>query len=82
MQLSIPDTVAQAIRLPEQRLEQELTKELAIALYGQELLSFGKARELAQMGHYEFSQLLASRDILRHYGVQELEEDLTYARSE
>jgi len=78
MQLSIPDDVVQAIWLPEQRLERELTKELAIALYGQELLCFGKARELAQMGHYEFSQLLASRDILRHYGAQELSEYLTY----
>ncbi len=82
MQLSIPDGVVQAIRLPEQRLEQELLKELASALYAQELLSFGKARELAQMGHYEFGQLLGERGILRHYGAQELSEDLTYARGE
>lgn len=36
--------------------------ELAIALYSQELLSFGKARELAQMGKYEFGQLLGERE--------------------
>lgn len=80
MQLSIPESVIQAIQLPENRIESELLKELAIALYSQELLSFGKARELAQMGHYEFSQLAGKRAILRHYGEEELQEDLNYAR--
>lgn len=82
LQLSIPDSVLRAIRLPEQRIEQELLHELAIALYAQDLLSFGKARELARMEKYEFGQLLAQRGVLRHYGSEELEDDLTYARSE
>jgi predicted HTH domain antitoxin len=79
LQLSIPDSILQAIRLPEQRIEQELLHELAVALYAQDLLSFGKARELAQMDKYEFGHLLAQRDILRHYGTEELEDDLAYA---
>ncbi|MBC6421222.1 MAG: hypothetical protein GDA38_06410 [Hormoscilla sp. SP12CHS1] len=37
---------------------------------------------MAQMGHYGFGQLLGERGILRHYGAQELSEDLTYARGE
>ena len=82
LELHIPDSVAQAIRLPEERMAQELVVELAIALYAQGLLSFGKARELAGMGKYEFGQLLGKRGILRHYGQEELEDDLTYARSE
>ncbi len=82
LQLSIPDSVLQAIRLPEKRIEQELLHELAIALYTQELLSYGKARELAQMGKYELGQLLAQRGIQRHYGAEELEDDLNYARGE
>lgn len=80
LQLSIPDSILQAIRLPEQRIEQELLHELAVALYAQDLLSFGKARELAQMDKYEFGQLLAQRGILRHYSSEELEDDLAYAR--
>ena len=79
MQLSIPDSVLSAIRLPESRIEQELLQELAIALYTQELLSLGKAGELAQMGKYEFGQLLGQRGVTRHYGLQELEDDLSYA---
>jgi predicted HTH domain antitoxin len=46
MELSIPESIIQSIRLPESRIEAELFKELALALYAQELLSFGKAREL------------------------------------
>ncbi len=45
--------------IPEQRIEQELRRELAIALYTQDILSFGKARELAEMDKYEFGQLLS-----------------------
>ncbi|MBU4224990.1 MAG: UPF0175 family protein, partial [Chloroflexi bacterium] len=45
-------------------------------------LSFGKARELAGMGKYEFGRLLGERGIPRHYGREELEDDLAYARGE
>jgi predicted HTH domain antitoxin len=34
-------------------------KELALALYAPEILSFGKARELANLDHWQFSQLLS-----------------------
>jgi len=79
MQLHIPDSVLQSIRLPEERIAQELLKELALALYAHGLLSFGKARELAGMGKFEFGQALGERGILRHYGREELEDDLKYA---
>lgn len=82
LQLSIPDEVLSAIRLPETRIEQALLIELAIALYAQELLSFGKARELAQMSKYEFGQLLGQRGVLRHYSLKDLEDDLSYASGE
>ncbi len=79
MQIVIPDSVVESIKLPEKRLEGELLKELALSLYQQELLSFGKARTLAKIGHHEFSELLGQRGINRHYTEQELEEDIKYA---
>ena len=82
VELHIPDSVAQALRLPEDRMAQELLEELAVALYAHGFLSFGKARELASMGTYEFGRLLGERGIVRHYGREELEDDLAYARSE
>jgi len=80
--IEIPEDVAQAIRLPESRIKSELLTELAVGLYSQDILSFGKARELARMGKYEFGQLLGKRSIPRHYGTEELGEDMTYAGSE
>jgi predicted HTH domain antitoxin len=80
LQIRIPDSVTQAIRLPESRMPQELKTELAIALYSQSLLSFGKARELAGMSKYDFGRLLGERGIIRHYGLTELQDDLIYAR--
>jgi predicted HTH domain antitoxin len=82
LQISISDSIVQALRLPEQRIEQELRRELAIALYTQEILSFGKARELAEMDKYEFGQLLSRRGVERHYGIEELDDDLNYARNQ
>lgn len=82
LQIPIPDSILQAIRLPEQRIAKELLQALAVDLYAQNLLSLGKARELAQMDKYTFGQLLAQRNILRHYGSEELEDDFAYAGSE
>jgi predicted HTH domain antitoxin len=82
VRLEIPDSVAQAMRLPEQERAARLLVELALALYAQGILSFGKARELAGLGHYEFGKLLGERGIPRHYTTEELQDDINYAGSE
>ena len=82
IRIDIPESVAQAIRLPEQRIEHDIRIELALSLYQQEILSFGKARELAGLGKYEFGKLLGDRKITRHYGKEELQQDLDYAHSQ
>jgi len=79
LDLTIPDSVTQAIRIPEDRLRRELLCELAAALYAHGFLAFGKARELAGMGKYEFAQMLAVRGVARHYTLEELQDDLAYA---
>ena len=78
--LSIPESILTALRMPEEQMEPELLKELAVSLYQRNYLSFGKARELAQMDHYQFGKLLGERGVPRHYGQAELEDDLSYAR--
>ena len=40
------------------------------------ILSFGKAREMAQMTAWAFQQLLGARGIAVHYDVEEYEQDL------
>lgn len=68
IELRIPDSVIEAIRLPEDGMSEQLIVELAVALYAGGTLSFGKARELTGMSHYEFARLLGKRGVVRHYG--------------
>jgi len=82
LQLEIPDSVARAMRLPETTQKQQLLIELAVTLYAQGILSFGKARELARLGKYEFGLLLGQRAVPRHYEEEDLQDDLIYARGE
>ena len=82
VQLSIPRSVADALALPEGRKKEKLQRELAVSLYREDMLSFGKARELAGMSKQEFGQLLGNRGVERHYGSEELAEDLRYAKGE
>ncbi len=57
-----------------------MKQELAISLYARDILSFGKARSLAELSTGEFQELLREREIPRHYTETELAEDLEYAR--
>lgn len=80
--LEIPDSVTRAMRLPPVEQRQQLLVELAVTLYVQGILSFGKARELAKLNRLEFGLLLGKRGIPRHYYAEELQDDLTYARGQ
>lgn len=77
--LHIPDSIARSLRVPEAEAEQRVREELAAALYARGLLSFGKAAELAGLNRMAFSDVVAQREIPRHYGSQELAEDAAYA---
>lgn len=77
--LEIPDTVAEAMRLPGGELQQRLLIELAVSLYAQGILSFGKARQLCGLSKFEFGVLLGKRGVPRHYSQEDLKDDLTYA---
>ncbi len=75
--LEIPQAVQAALRLPPGEIQQELRKELA--LYQRQVLSLGKAQELAQVTRWEFEELLGRRKVPRHYTAEDLQEDLQYA---
>jgi predicted HTH domain antitoxin len=82
IRLEIPDSVAQAMRMPTIRQKQQLMTELALTLYAQGILSFGKARELTGSERLVFSRLLGERNIPRNYTETDLQDDLSYARGE
>jgi len=56
---------------------EELKCELALSLFQQGKLSFGKAREMTGMTAWAFQLLLGSRGIPIHYDVSDYEDDVT-----
>ncbi len=80
IQLEIPDSIVEAMRLARQDQKQQLLLELVLALYARGILSFGKARELAGLSQYEFGLLLGKRVVPRHYTAEDLQDDVSYAR--
>ena len=77
--IEINDDVYEALQLPEGERSPAMKRELAVSLYARDVLSFGKARALADLSKREFQELLGEREIPRHYGQRELEEDIDYA---
>ena len=80
IQLQIPDGVVDALRLPSGGQESQPMLELAASLYARGILSLAKARELSGVSRYEFGMALGQRGMPRHYGADDLEDDVAYAR--
>ena len=78
--IDLPTGVYEALNVPEDEREDVVRRELAVALYREEILSVGKARELSGLSRREFHRLLGEREVDRHYTAAELDEDLEYAR--
>jgi len=73
--IKIPRNISNTIRLPPDTMQEELLKELAIALYQREILSSGQSCKLAGMKRYQWEEELGKRNIPRHYNLENLEED-------
>lgn len=82
LQLTIPDSVLQNIHLPGQQIEQELLKELAIALYSKALINYDAALDLSQLECTEFGRLVGEKDINRRCGRFDMNGELAYRCSE
>ena len=81
--LEIPETLlAEALEVPKAELPSRLLVELACALYAQNRLSLGRAASLAGLDRHQLGEQLAVRNIPRHFGPDDLETDLRYARGE
>jgi predicted HTH domain antitoxin len=63
-------------------IEPRLRKELAAALYAQDILPFGKASEPAGVSRFDFAEAVSQRNVARHYGEEDLTRDIDYARGQ
>lgn len=82
LKLEISEEILRALKIPPRDVEEELRKELALALYERGVLSLGKAWQLAEMTRWQFEELLGQRKVTRHYTEEDLAEDLTYAQGD
>ena len=78
--IKVPPEVLDAIAAPPDEREPIVRQELAVSLYREGYLSFGKARELAELSKVEFHRLLGERTVERHYTEEDLDIDIDYAR--
>lgn len=78
--IDLPSDVLDAIAAPPEDREPIVRQELAVSLYREGYLSFGKARELAGLSKAAFHRLLGDRKIQRHYTEADLALDVEYAQ--
>jgi predicted HTH domain antitoxin len=60
--------------------ERHMQIELACRFYARGWLSLAQAARLADVDLYTFGVALGERDIPRHYGLTEAQEDIAHAR--
>ena len=56
--------------------ESQLKSEIACLLYSQNRLSFGQAKNFAEVNVFEFQKLLNEKNIPLHYSIEDFEKDL------
>jgi predicted HTH domain antitoxin len=78
--IAIPSDVLNSMKIPRSDQEQVLKLELALALYQRGILAMGPARRLAGISKREFIEELGKRKIERHYTMEELEDDVAFAK--
>lgn len=76
--LDIPESVLVSVKIPRNRLESGLRRELALQLYRENMISFANAHRLAEMTKIEFHHLLGEREIPRQYNLEDYEKDLEH----
>jgi len=75
-ELTLPEKVINVLGLREAEVGMVVKQELAVSLFHRHALTFGQARELAELSVWEFLDLLRERKVPLHYGVPEYEEDM------
>jgi predicted HTH domain antitoxin len=74
--IEIPENVLKSLGLRESEVSSVIKKELAAFFFQRGLLSFGQARQFAELSVWDFIEFLRERKIPLHYDLSEYEEDL------
>ena len=80
IEIDLPKDILVAASMSEKSASQEIKKALAVYLFKENVLSFGKACELSGLSKVYFIELLGKDEISLHYDVEDYEEDLNTIR--
>ena len=72
MGVTITDEMLAAARMTEAEMKQEI----AIVLFQKDKFTLARASRFAEMDRIAFQQILASRQISIHYGIEDFERDI------
>ncbi len=72
--------VPENLKIPPDELEERLRIELALRLYEKGIASFGQARRIAELGKWDFIDLLSKEGISLRFDDEEIRKDLEAAR--
>lgn len=76
IRLEIPDEIAQELRLPPDRMEVQLKRELAIHLVRERICTLAQGARLAEMDRLEFERLLGDRHVPWPGTIDDIRRDL------
>lgn len=80
IEFNVPKDVLVAANISERTASGELKKLLALYMFKERILSFGKACELSGLDKVDFLELTGSMKIPLNYDVEDFEEDLATIR--
>lgn len=76
--VKIPEKITEHIKKPYDKF---INETLVVELYREGLFTLRQAAEILNVGLSEMFDILAKRKTYINYGTEELEEDISYARS-
>jgi predicted HTH domain antitoxin len=77
--IDLPDAIAAQLPAEPELRQARLLLELAVALYARGTISLAQGAELAGLSRLDFGREIGDRGIARHYGSDDLADDLAYA---
>lgn len=76
--VKIPEKITEHIKKP---YDKYINETLVVELYREGLFTLRQAAEMLNVGLNDMLDILAKRKTYINYGTEELEEDISYARS-
>ena len=80
IEFTIPKDILVAASISEKTAPYEIKKMLAVYLFKEKILSFGKACELSGLDKTEFLELIGSMKIPLNYDMEDFKEDMLIVR--